>query len=106
MRPYVPFRFVCFDVETEPPGWVRGRGVECAPGEAGKRLGQLLAGDPAHEFQGYTDAAANEAKNPHQRLSRPGDRWFRTGDLLVRYGTVPGRAPEGRPGRPLRRRRR
>ena len=83
MRPFVPFRIVRFDVETETPVRVNGRCVECAPGEPGEMLGQLVAGDPAREFQGYTNAAAND-KKVLTDVFRAGDRWFRTGDLLVR----------------------
>lgn len=45
-------------------------------------LGQLRAGDPLREFQGYTDPKANAKKVIHD-VFKPGDSYFRTGDLIV-----------------------
>ena len=74
-------RLARFDVETESP--VRGtdgRCIEAATGEAGECLGEIRR-DPRAEYVGYADKAASEKKVLHDAF-RPGDAWFRTGDLL------------------------
>jgi fatty-acyl-CoA synthase len=76
-------RLARFDVETETP--VRGadgRCIEAALDEAGECLGEIRR-DPRAEFVGYADKAASEKKVLHDAF-RPGDAWFRTGDLLKR----------------------
>jgi fatty-acyl-CoA synthase len=76
-------RLAKFDVETETP--VRGsdgRCLEAAVGEAGECLGEIRR-DPRAEYVGYADTAASEKKVLHEAF-RPGDAWFRTGDLLKR----------------------
>jgi fatty-acyl-CoA synthase len=70
---------IACDPETNLP--VRDAARRCvrvatgAPGEAIGRLG------PGARFDGYTDAAASDAKILHD-VFESGDRWYRTGDLL------------------------
>ena len=74
-------RLVRFDVETENP--VRGpdgRCIPCGPDEAGECLGRIGA-DSRTAYTGYADRAASE-KKVLRDVFAPGDRWFRTGDLL------------------------
>ncbi len=77
-------KIVRFDVEREEP--VRGPDglcIECAPGEAGEILGEILDDPkkPANRFDGYADKAATERKILRDVI-RKGDAWFRSGDLL------------------------
>jgi fatty-acyl-CoA synthase len=79
-----PIALVRCDAETGVP--VRdaaGRCIACAPGEIGEALGKIVtsSGSPARQFHGYTDAAASERKVLDDVFA-PGDRWFRTGDLM------------------------
>ncbi len=72
-----------FDVETGAP--VRGADgfcVRAAPGEVGECLGRI-AEDARTAYAGYIDKAASESK-VLTGVFRPGDRWFRTGDLMTR----------------------
>jgi fatty-acyl-CoA synthase len=59
--------------------------IRCGRDEAGEALGRI--GDAAttsgRPFEGYTDAAASDAKIACDVLAR-GDAWFRTGDLMRR----------------------
>ena len=75
------FKLVQFDVETEQP--VRGsdgRCILCKPGEVGECIGEI-GSDARTEFVGYADKAAS-AKKVLTDVVKPGDRWFRTGDLM------------------------
>jgi len=81
-----PIRVIRFDVETEEP--VRdpdGRCIPCGPGEVGEVIGEILSdpSKPGNRFEGYTDREATARKILHDAL-RPGDLWFRTGDLMRR----------------------
>lgn len=75
---------VKFDVEKEAP--VRdeqGFCIPCSPNETGEAIGPLFIG-PSHvasRFEGYTDAEASE-KKIIRNVFKPGDAWFRTGDLM------------------------
>lgn len=62
-----------------------GRMVECEPGEVGEMLVRLAARPTsgATEYRGYTDAEATSRKILTD-VFVPGDRYFRTGDLLRR----------------------
>ena len=63
----------------------QGRCVRCEPNEPGEAIGQILA-DPEHvqsAFDGYVDARATAAKTLRDVL-KPGDAWYRTGDLMRR----------------------
>jgi fatty-acyl-CoA synthase len=77
-------KVVRFDIETEEP--VRGPDglcIECAPGEVGEAIGQILndPSKPANRFEGYADAAATERKILRGAFA-PRDAWFRSGDLV------------------------
>ena len=81
-----PIRVLRFDVATEQP--VRGPDgfcVECAPDEVGEVVGEILSDPrkPGNRFEGYTDREASARKILND-VTRPGDRWFRTGDLMRR----------------------
>ena len=60
-----------------------GRCIPCAPDETGEAIGRVLdaAATPARQFDGYTDGAAS-ARKLLSDVFAPGDRWFRTGDLM------------------------
>jgi fatty-acyl-CoA synthase len=77
-------KIVRFDVEREEP--VRGPDglcIECAPGEVGEILGEILDDPkkPANRFDGYADRAATDKKILRD-VFRKGDAWFRSGDLM------------------------
>jgi fatty-acyl-CoA synthase len=59
--------------------------MECAVDEVGELLGEILddPSKPAAKFDGYCDVNATRAKILHD-VFKPGDAWFRTGDLLKR----------------------
>ncbi|MGI8840622.1 MAG: long-chain-acyl-CoA synthetase [Caulobacteraceae bacterium] len=72
-----------FDVERGAP--VRGADgfcVKAAPGEVGECLGRIAEGVRT-AYSGYLDLAASRSK-VLESVFRPGDRWFRTGDLMTR----------------------
>lgn len=72
-----------FDVETETPVRAKnGRCVHAGPGEVGECLG-AIHGDARSAYSGYVDKAASEEKVLRGAF-RPGDAWFRTGDLMTR----------------------
>ncbi|MGH7859182.1 MAG: long-chain-acyl-CoA synthetase, partial [Candidatus Binatia bacterium] len=63
----------------------RGFCVECGPNEPGEMIGSI-PDDPElgpGRFEGYTSVEATEQKILRD-VFRPGDRWFRSGDLLRR----------------------
>ena len=62
-----------------------GHCLECGVDEPGELLGEILddPGKPAAKFDGYCDPAATKAKILRD-VFKPGDAWFRTGDLLKR----------------------
>jgi fatty-acyl-CoA synthase len=73
---------VKFDPDTEEP--VRdatGRCLRCAANETGEALGRIA--DGASRFEGYRDEDASGRKILRD-VFVPGDRWFRTGDLMRR----------------------
>jgi fatty-acyl-CoA synthase len=77
-------RLVRFDVETEShPRDEAGFCIPCKPGEVGEFLGAIpdLPDSGAGRFEGYTDAQASERKILRD-VFRPGDRFYRSGDLL------------------------
>ena len=86
--PYLAHRssavLVKYDPETEMPFRdEKGLCVPCAKNEAGEAIGPLRrgAGHISNRFEGYTDQEASERKILHN-VFRPGDAWFRTGDLM------------------------
>lgn len=76
-------RILKWDVEAD--DHVRdgeGHFVEAAPHEVGELVAEVLDGDGVTGFfEGYTSAEATEAKLL-RNLFRPGDCWFRSGDLV------------------------
>ncbi len=81
-----PIKVIRFDVETEEA--VRdaeGRCIGCGPDEAGEVIGEIVndPSKPGNRFEGYTDQDATARKVLHD-VFRPGDSWFRTGDLMRR----------------------
>jgi fatty-acyl-CoA synthase len=62
-----------------------GRCVICGIDEPGEAIGRIDAdsGSASRRFDGYTDAQASASK-VLEDVFAPGDRWFRTGDLMRR----------------------
>jgi fatty-acyl-CoA synthase len=79
-----PVAIVRFDVEHGVPlRSADGLCIPCARGETGEALGRIgTASEGGGRFEGYTDAAETEQKILRDVLV-PGDRWFRTGDLMM-----------------------
>jgi fatty-acyl-CoA synthase len=83
--PWLRFAFnvavVKFDVNTgQPVRDARGRCTRCKPGEAGEVLGRI--GRKAREaYAGYSNSAESQKKILTD-VFKPGDRWFRTGDIM------------------------
>lgn len=84
MRRLSPLRLVRYDVDRDehvrgPDGFC----IECGPGEVGELLIRLPleARTALGDFRGYTDPEATRRKIL-ENVFRPGDRWFRSGDLL------------------------
>ena len=72
-----------FDAETQAPArGPDGRCIPCLPGEPGEALGRM-APDSSARIDGYTDAAASEGKIVRGAF-KPGDAFWRSGDLLRR----------------------
>ncbi len=79
----LPYAIVQYDKENEKP--VRGADgfmVKCKTGEPGLLVGKITDRTP---FDGYTDAAKNEACILHNVFEK-GDRYFNTGDLVRDIG--------------------
>ena len=86
--PFLAHRFpaaiVKFDVARgEPLRDTEGRCVRCAADEVGEAIGRIEAETPGARFDGYTDGQAAEKKILRD-VFKPGDAWFRTGDLMRR----------------------
>jgi fatty-acyl-CoA synthase len=81
-----PVRAIAFDIdEGVEKRDAQGHCVECGVNEPGELLAEILddPSKPASRFDGYADSAATRAKILRD-VFRPGDSWFRTGDLLRR----------------------
>jgi fatty-acyl-CoA synthase len=79
-------RLIRVDLESGTPlRGPDGRCVECGPGEPGEFIGMIpdLPDSGAGRFEGYTSREASEAKLLRD-VFQPGDRWYRSGDLLRR----------------------
>jgi fatty-acyl-CoA synthase len=79
-----PVALIRCDAETgEPVRTEGGLCIACATDEVGEALGLIdgSAPGPARAFDGYTDASAAARKILYD-VFLPGDRWFRTGDLM------------------------
>jgi len=77
-------RLIRYDDETgRHPRNAGGRCIEVGPGEPGEAIGCIAdpAGAPAAPFEGYRSADATDGKGLRDVFT-PGDRWFRSGDLL------------------------
>lgn len=78
----VNLEIVRFDADAERPVRdARGRCVRCAPDEAGEAIAQIDPRKADKRFEGYSDGAATDAKILRD-VFRPGDAWFRSGDLM------------------------
>jgi fatty-acyl-CoA synthase len=78
----LPVALVKFDLDTGLPlRTAEGRCQRCAADEVGEAIGQIVGDLGASRFEGYTDAAASEKKILRDVFA-PGDRWYRTGDLM------------------------
>lgn len=81
-----PIALVKYDIHTDQPFRdAAGFCIACNDDEPGEALGKILSHsqNPARQFDGYTDSAASARKILHNVFT-PGDRWFRTGDLMRR----------------------
>ena len=79
-----PAAIVRFDVEAGTPlRDAQGFCIRAAPDEVGEAIGAIGGGEGAGRFEGYTSAADSDAK-VLRHVFQPGDRWFRTGDLMRR----------------------
>src|SRR5215471_7142990 len=77
-----PAAIVRFDLERgEPLRDADGRCIRCAADEVGEAIGRIEGATPGARFDGYTDAEASEKKILRD-VFKPGDAWFRTGDLM------------------------
>jgi fatty-acyl-CoA synthase len=79
-----PYQLVRFDVDAGLP--VRGSGgfcIHCRPDEVGELVAEIVDDPlkPAQRFEGYADPEATRRKILRD-VFKPGDMWFRTGDLL------------------------
>ncbi len=86
MKRKFPVKVVRFDVEAgEPVRGPDGFCIECGPDEAGEAIGLILNDPkkPSARYEGYADPEATRRK-VLQNAFEPGDRWFRTGDLMRR----------------------
>jgi fatty-acyl-CoA synthase len=81
-----PASLIQFDVEKgEPVRDEQGFCIRCKPDEAGEAIGQLSKdrSNIGIRFEGYTSPEATESKIL-RNVFKPGDAWFRTGDLMRR----------------------
>jgi fatty-acyl-CoA synthase len=77
-----PAAIVRFDVARgEPLRDAQGSCIRCAADEIGEAIGRIEGAAPGVRFDGYTDARASEKKILRD-VFKPGDAWFRTGDLM------------------------
>jgi fatty-acyl-CoA synthase len=77
-------RLIRYDADTDAhPRDANGRCIPCGPGEIGEFIGAIpdLPDSGAGRFEGYTDPGATARKILHDVFT-PGDRWYRSGDLL------------------------
>lgn len=85
---WAEFRFVTevarFDYETEAPFRNENGFCElCDPNEVGEVISQILNDPkrPSQRFEGYSNRDESQ-KKILENVFEPGDRWFRTGDLM------------------------
>jgi fatty-acyl-CoA synthase len=78
----LPVALVRFDLETGLPARdAQGHCRRCAVDEVGEAIGQIVSDQDASRFEGYTDGVASDKKILRDVFA-PGDRWYRTGDLM------------------------
>ena len=81
-----PMRIVAFDIDSNThPRDASGHCRVCAVDEVGELIAEIRDDPklPAARFDGYADPAATKAKILRD-VFKPGDSWFRTGDLMRR----------------------
>jgi fatty-acyl-CoA synthase len=80
-----PIALIRLDEAGEPVRDGVGFCQPCDVDEVGEAIGRIEQGSQvaARRFEGYTDPAATSRKVLHDVFT-PGDRWFRTGDLMRR----------------------
>ena len=81
-----PIAVIRFDIDAEEEiRDAEGRCIRCGPDEVGEVVGQILSDPkkPGNRFEGYSDREAT-ARKVLRDVFRPGDSWFRTGDLMRR----------------------
>ncbi len=82
----LPVALLKFDVEKSEP-WRNSEGFceRCETDEIGEAVGSMpaAAGERAGRFEGYADADASSRK-VLRNVFKPGDSWYRTGDLMRR----------------------
>lgn len=86
--PFLAHRFPAAIVRVDPEAGVplrtpEGFCLRAAPDEVGEAIGLIGSAAGAGSFDGYTDRADSDAKVLRDVFA-PGDRWFRTGDLMRR----------------------
>ena len=82
----LPVALLRFDLDAEQPlRNAQGLCERCAADEIGEAVGLIPTegGARAGRFEGYADAAATERK-VLRNVFKPGDAWYRTGDLMRR----------------------
>ena len=80
----LPAAIIRIDPErNEPMRDAQGFCIRCAAGEPGEAIGRIERANPGARFDGYTDDEASEKKILRD-VFKPGDAWFRTGDLMRR----------------------
>ena len=82
----LPVALVRFDVDAaEPRRNAEGRCERCATDEVGEAIGFIpgAAGGRVGRFEGYAEDAASSRKVLRD-VFKPGDSWYRTGDLMRR----------------------
>ena len=80
LRDRVPGALIAVDPQTSEPGRAGdGRCRRVATGEPGEAIGKLSG---TARFDGYTDARGKRTAKILHDVFEPGDRWYRTGDLL------------------------
>ena len=85
---YLKWKFnidvIRYDVETgENPRGSDGFAIRADPDEVGEVIGEIREDDPRFRFDGYETKEATQKKILRD-VFKPGDAWFRTGDLMKR----------------------
>ncbi|WP_298913434.1 long-chain-acyl-CoA synthetase [uncultured Algimonas sp.] len=87
---YLKWKFnidiIRYDVETgENPRGSDGFALRADDDEVGEVIGEIREDDPRFRFDGYQTKEATQKKILRD-VFKPGDAWFRTGDLMKRDG--------------------